>query len=83
MTDPFIITVNYKGEMRDYNAQLMVQGYTHRYKIWIGEAEIFFEPDEEDSYRAISTQAQDQKALEKIDKDLLLALQQELQSIRQ
>ena len=83
MEDPFIISVNYKGETRDYQAQLIVHGYTHRYKIWIDEAEIFFEPDEEDSYRAISMQLQDQKALEKIDKDLLFALQQELQSIRQ
>jgi lipoprotein NlpI len=83
MEDPFIISLNYKGETRDYQAQLIVHGYTHRYKIWIDEAEIFFEPDEEDSYRAISMQLQDQKALEKIDKDLLFALQQELQSIRQ
>jgi hypothetical protein len=81
MEDPFIISVNYNGETRDYQAQLIVHGYTHRYKILIGDAEVFFEPDEEDSYRAISMQ--DQKVLEKIDKDLLLALQQELQSIRQ
>ena len=83
MTDPFILSVNYKGEMRDYQAQLIIQGYTHRYKILIGEAEIFFEPDEEDSYRAISMQAQDQKVSERIDRELLFALQQELQSIRQ
>jgi hypothetical protein len=83
MADPFILSVNYKGEPRNYQVQLIEQGYTHRYKVFIDQAEVFFEPDEEDSYRVIRMPGQDQKILEKIDRDLLFALQQQLESMRQ
>jgi hypothetical protein len=81
MGDPFMLSVNYQDEQREYRVQRLEQGYTHRYKVWIGEAQIFFEPDEDDSYRAIKMPGQDEKMLNKIDRKLLLVLQQQLESM--
>lgn len=81
MTDPFTITINYKGAQRDFTAQLLLQGYSYKFKVLIDELEVFFEPDDDGSFRAIKMPGQDQKALEKLDKQLLFEIQQQLESI--
>jgi hypothetical protein len=53
MEDVFTITVPYKGEEREFEAQLQMTGYTHRFKVMIEGMEVHFEPDEERQYRAI------------------------------
>jgi hypothetical protein len=53
MDEPFIITVNYKGADRDFEATLQVFGYTHRFHVAVEGTDILFERDEEGSYRAI------------------------------
>jgi hypothetical protein len=61
MEDPSILTVNYKAVDKVFNARLLLQGYTHKIKVQIGETEVFFEPDEEGGYRAIKMPWQEQK----------------------
>jgi hypothetical protein len=65
MDEPFVIAVEYKGVQREFEARLQVLGYTHRFVVGVeatkgGVAmegveatEVFFERDEEGSYRAL------------------------------
>ena len=53
MDEPFIITVNYKGIEREFEARLQVLGYTHRFHVAVEGTETLFERDEEGNYRAI------------------------------
>jgi uncharacterized membrane-anchored protein len=82
MTDPFLLTVHYQGEDRDYTAQLIIRGYTHQFKITIDNSEVYFEPDEEGQYRAVQQTGQDVGALARIDIRLLALLQEQLAAIR-
>jgi hypothetical protein len=81
MTDTFTISINYQRTLRDFTAQLLLQGYSYKFKVLINELEVFFEPDDEGSFRVIKMPGQDQKALEKLDKQLLFEIQQQLESI--
>ena len=53
MTDEFDLIIDYRGEQKHFPANLMLQGYTHKFKVIIDNKEVFFEPDEEGSYRAV------------------------------
>jgi len=81
MDDSFVLTVNYKSEDLDFNAWLLLQGYTHKIKVQIGETAVFFEPDEESNYRAVKMSWQEQKDLEKIDRHLISLIGQRIQEI--
>jgi hypothetical protein len=81
MDDSFILTVNYKSEDADFNSWLLLQGYTHKIKVQIGETEVFFEPDEESNYRAVKMPWQEQKDLEKIDRHLISLIGKKIQQI--
>lgn len=81
MEDPFILKVNYKGEDRDFNAVLLLQGFTHKIKVQAGETEIFFEPDEEGGYRAVKMPWQEQKELDKTDRHLIALIRQKIQEV--
>ncbi len=81
MTEPFIITVNYKGSAIDYTAQLMMLGYTHKFKVQIDAAEVYFEPDEEGLYRVVQMPGQEMETLKAIDPRILELLQQKLVEI--
>lgn len=83
MQDDFILTVDYKGAAQDYVANLILQGYTHKIRVLISEQEIFFEPDEEGDYRAITLPGQEDKALQKIDRQLLQVLQEKIAHVLQ
>lgn len=78
MEEPIIITVPYKGEEREFEAQWQPSGYTHRFIILIEGIEVFFEPDEERQYRAVILPEQ-ADAGHKIDPDLLKAVAEILQ----
>ncbi len=79
MSDEFVLTVQFKGEERQFESSLIQRGYTHQFRILIGDKEVFFEPDEEGHYRAVKMPAQEAQELEKIDKALLSAIQQEIE----
>ena len=81
MTEPFQLSVNYKGSQQLFTAQLMLQGYTHRFKVLVNDQEIYFEPDEEGSYRAVQQPGQDMNKLATIDKNLLALIQEQITTI--
>ena len=73
MNEPFLIPVTYQGSEQDYKARFERWGYTHRIAVLIGEATFIFEPDEEGSYRVLSsdtTISVDTMLLESISKKL-------------
>ena len=53
MDEPFVITVNYKGVEREFEAKLQVFGYSHRFHVAVDGTEVLFERDEEGNYRAL------------------------------
>ncbi len=81
MTEDFILDINYKGEDRAYKANLILQGYSHRFRVLAEGREIFFEPDEQGGYRAVQMPGQDPKEMEKIDRNLLALLGERITSI--
>lgn len=81
MTEPFMLTVNYKGSGTDYPAQLMLLGYSHKFKVQVNGNEVYFEPDEEGLYRVVQMPGQDVETLMAIDPQLLALLQQKLVEI--
>ena len=81
MTDEFNLIIEYSGEVKEFPANLLLQGYTHKFKVLVDGLEIFFEPDEEGSYRAVKMPWQDEKQLEKMDRSLLRAIQEKIEAI--
>ena len=53
MEDSFAFPVQYKGEEILFPASLQQTGYTHRFEVDVYGTPVYFEPDEERSYRAI------------------------------
>ena len=78
MHDDFSLSVVYKGQQREYPAHLVHQGYSYKIVVYIDDLEVYFEPDEERNFRIIATPGQDEKKLEKLDRQLLTALNEQL-----
>jgi hypothetical protein len=53
MDEPFDLPVIYKGQELLLPAQLIQQGYTHKFRVMIKDVEVYYEPDEEGNYRAL------------------------------
>jgi hypothetical protein len=51
--EKFTITVNYKGSLTEFDAELRPWGYSWKIIVFVNEQEIIFEPDEERNFRAI------------------------------
>ena len=81
MTDHFDLIIDYKGEQKEFPANLLLQGYTHKFKVIIDNKEVFFEPDEEGSYRAVIMPGQNEREFQKIDRNLLKAIQEKIELI--
>lgn len=81
MEDDFLLTVNDKGQETSYTARLLMQGYTYKIIVTIGAVEVYFEPDDAGSFRAVSMPGQDEKLLDKTDKGLLELLTQRMEAI--
>ncbi|MFL9483183.1 hypothetical protein ACI6Q2_10440 [Chitinophagaceae bacterium LWZ2-11] len=81
MNEPFVVTVHYKGIDRDYEARLQVIGYTHRFLVSIENFDVFFERDEEGSYRAMIPPEYAKQAMKFIEYDLLQAIALAIESI--
>ncbi|TDE17189.1 hypothetical protein [Dyadobacter psychrotolerans] len=77
MEDSFLLDVNYKGEIREFEGQLVLQGYLHKIQIDVDGLIITFEPDEERNYRAVA----DPNEGVKVDKELIPAIAQRLESL--
>jgi hypothetical protein len=81
MSDQFTLSVDYKGEERQYTADLLIQGFTHKFRVLIDGVEVFFEPDEEGHYRAIKMPWQEERQFTKTDIGLLGEIQQKIEAI--
>ena len=53
MNDTFDLPVLYKGEELLFPAQLRQLGYVQRFEVHVGDDLVYFERDEEGSYRAL------------------------------
>lgn len=69
MDDVFDLPVTYQGEDLLFPARLQQTGYTHRFEVEVHGTVVYFEPDEERSYRALVDP-------EKIEKEIPVALLQ-------
>ena len=56
MSEKLELPVIYRDEELLLPMEMIPWGYTHRFKIEIGETAYFFEPDEEGNYRALVTE---------------------------
>ena len=81
MSDPFQIIVQHKDEEITFDAELLLYGFSYQLKVRINEQDIYFEPDDEGSYRVIRMPWQKEKDFEKIDRTLLYLIQQQLEEI--
>lgn len=71
MYEPFELPVAYKNEELLFPAQLKPFGYTHRFAVDVYGTEVFFEPDEEQRYRAVIEQG---KINKEVNDELLQAI---------
>ena len=58
MTDPFVLTVHYKGKDIEFPAQFLRTGYSYRIQVDVYGKLISFEPDEERNWRALADATQ-------------------------
>ena len=57
MNETFDLPVHYKGEIIYFNSQLIQLGYMHKFRVDVYGQYVYFEPDEERSYRAVLDEA--------------------------
>ena len=78
MDEPFDLPVAYKGQELLLPAQLIQQGYTHKFQVLVKDVEVYYEPDEEGNYRALV----DPETLPKhLEPELLQAVSQAIEAI--
>ena len=80
MDEPFTLIVPYKGEQHDFETELVVTGYTYKFRIMVNGTEVFFERDDAGEFRALAPNA-DAKQLQSLDQGLLQAIAQQLEVI--
>ena len=80
MDEPFLLTVNYKGQQHDFETELIITGYIYKFKTRINDTEVFFERDDAGEFRALAPDA-DTKQLHALDPGLLQAIAQQLEAI--
>jgi hypothetical protein len=80
MDEPFDLPVLYKGQEIAFPARLLQLGYTHKFGIEVNGHEIFFEPDEEQHYRAVAdTRLPEGKSI--ADNELLKAIADAIKAV--
>jgi len=81
MQEEFSLSVMYKGKHTEYPARLVQQGYSYKIVVSVDDVEVYFEPDEERNFRIVAADGQDEKRLEKLDRELLGALNEKLEEM--
>jgi len=80
MDESFEIPVLYKDQELFFTARLLTFGYTHKFQVEVDDRELFFEPDDNGSYRALIDPALMEEG-KKIDADLLKAIAASIEAI--
>ena len=83
MSDNFSLSIVYKNQEKEFPVTLLQQGYTYKLIVLIDDLEVSFEPDEERNFRVVAMPGQDEKQLEKIDRQLLQLLKEKLEEMLQ
>ena len=81
MKEPFVITANHAGKEKEFEAQLFITGYSHRFRVMIDGMEVFFERDEDGNYRAVAATGNTEPAMKKIDAALLQSISIAIEAI--
>ncbi len=81
MDEPFSISVIFGGSGYTFEGRLVTVGYTHKFCMVINGMEVIYEPDEERNYRTILNEA-DQAKLRDVDRELIKAVGDKIQSIQ-
>ncbi len=81
MDEPFTISVFYKGKKLDFEVRFQKWGFSHRFLVEVQGIPLFFERDEEGSYRAVLFPETAREKNQVIDAGLLKAIAAEIQSI--
>jgi hypothetical protein len=81
MDNDFTLSIDYKGEQKDYEARLLQFGYSYRIVVAVKNIEVYFEPDEERNFRVVAMPGQDEKSLSRIDKNLLAIIKDKIEEI--
>ncbi len=79
MDEYFQIPVTYQGEEFAFTSRLLMSGYTHKIEVEVNGQLVMFEPDDDQRYRALVSEADINK---KIDVGLLQAIAQVIESTR-
>jgi hypothetical protein len=53
MNEPFDLPVTFKSQQLYFTTQLLLLGYTHKFRVEVNGEEILFKPNEERNYRAV------------------------------
>jgi hypothetical protein len=78
MPESFLLSVRYKNEVKQFESELRVFGYTHKIAVNVNGTEVIFEPDEERNYRAVLQESEINK--HRIDPGLLKEIASELEA---
>lgn len=81
MDDYFMIPVYYQSKEMEFNARLLLQGYIHRVEVIVDDIPVLFEPDEERNYRALISMEQLDGKGKNLNKGILQAIAEVLQSL--
>ncbi|WDF80767.1 hypothetical protein PQ469_12190 [Mucilaginibacter sp. KACC 22773] len=75
------LPVTFQDQEMEFQARFYAYGYIHRIEVRINGLGVIFEPDEERNYRALLTAQQLEANLNTLNKELLQAIAQQLQSL--
>ena len=78
MNEPFVLEITYRQQQYELPAAFQRDGFTYRIALSIAETPYIFEPDEEGSYRVLTT---DHPDLAVADSGLLKAIAERLQQL--
>ena len=81
MEDPFLLPVSYKGKEENYEAQLLLRGYTYQIRVTVAGTDIFYERDEEGAFRAMIPTDLVTKETKPPDPGLLQAIAQKIEAV--
>jgi hypothetical protein len=81
MSESFFIPVIYKGEEKNFNAELKVFGYTARFEVDVNGTIVYFEKDEEGSYRAVMPFDSENSGAPVPDVNLLKIIQEKIEEL--
>lgn len=82
MDDYFTIPVIVDGKELEFEGRLLLHGYVHRIEVIVDNIPVLFEPDEERNYRALITMEQLEGKGRNLNRRVLQAITEVLESLK-